>query len=68
MSEKKNIFRQANVDRMLSPEKLNDYIKVSRLSVWLVLAAILVLIIGAGIWAFTFELEPGLYPINFLLG
>lgn len=46
----KGIFRQKNVDRMNSPEKLNDYIRVTNISVWLLLGAIVILLIGFVLW------------------
>lgn len=42
-----NIFRQKNIDRINSPESLNDYVKVTNPSVWIVLIGVVVLIIGA---------------------
>ncbi len=44
------IFRKASLDRVSSPEQLNDYIKVSRPGVWLILAAVVVLLIGVCVW------------------
>ena len=38
------IFRQSSVDRISSPEALNDYLRVVRPSVWLALAAIIILL------------------------
>lgn len=36
---------------MTSPEQLNDYIKVTTPSVWLILIATLILIVGVVVWA-----------------
>ncbi len=44
------IFRKASLDRVSSPEQLNDYIKVSHPSVWLVLGAVIVMLIGICFW------------------
>ncbi|MCR4893083.1 MAG: hypothetical protein K5989_13000 [Lachnospiraceae bacterium] len=49
--DNKSIFREKSLGRVSSPEKLNDYIKVTTPSVWLVLLAIMVLLIGAFIWS-----------------
>ena len=49
--EEKSIFRQKSLERVTSPEQLNDYIKVTTPSVWLILAATLILIVGTLIWA-----------------
>ncbi|MDR1253785.1 MAG: hypothetical protein LBJ95_02055 [Oscillospiraceae bacterium] len=50
---KSEIFRKSSLERVSSPEQLNDYIKVSNPSVWLVILALFILLISAGIWAFT---------------
>jgi hypothetical protein len=50
---KNEIFRKSSLERVSSPEQLNDYIKVSNPSVWLVILALFILLISAGIWAFT---------------
>ncbi len=50
------IFRQKSIDKVSSPEKLDDYIKVTTPSVWLTLAAIVILLIGALVWGVTGEL------------
>jgi len=42
-----NIFRQKSINKINSPESLNDYVKVTNPSVWAVLLGVLVLIIGA---------------------
>ena len=44
------IFRQKSLDRISSPEQLNDYIRVSTPSVWMVLIAIVVLLAGVCVW------------------
>lgn len=48
-----NIFRKSSVDRINSPEQLNDYIKVSSPSVWILLAAVIVLLAAVLIWSAT---------------
>lgn len=45
------LFRKKNVDKLSSPEQLNDYIKVSNPGVWMILGAIIVLLIGVCVWA-----------------
>lgn len=45
-----NIFRKSSLDRVSSPEQLNEYIKVSRPSVWLILGAVIILLIGVCVW------------------
>ena len=45
-----NIFRKSSIDRVNSPEQLNDYIRVANPSVWLLLSAVVVLLIGVVVW------------------
>ena len=49
--EKKSIFREKSIQRVSSPEQLNDYIRVTTPSVWLVLIAIVVLLVGILAWS-----------------
>lgn len=56
----KQIFRKQSVDRMSSPEQLNDYIKVTNPGVWMVLAAIVILLVGVCVWGVFGKLETKL--------
>lgn len=47
---KSSLFREKNLERLESPEKLNDYLRVTSPGVWLVLASVIVLLIGVCIW------------------
>ena len=68
MSEKKEIFRKSTLERISSPEKLNEYIRVSRPSIWIILGAIVAIIAAGAFWAVTAEITPnGLRAIDFLL-
>ena len=40
------MFREKNLERLESPEKLNDYLRVTSPGVWLVMATIIVLLAG----------------------
>lgn len=44
------IFRKKSIERIQSPEQLNDYIKVANPGVWMILAAIIILLAGAIVW------------------
>ena len=46
----KGIFRQKSIDKVSSPESLNDYVKVASPSVWLILIGIIILLIGVCAW------------------
>ena len=48
--EKNSIFRQKSIDRISSPEQLNEYIRVSNPGIWLLLSAVIIFLIGVGIW------------------
>ena len=37
-----SVFRQKSMERITSPEQMNDYIRVSNPSVWMLLAAVIV--------------------------
>ena len=53
MEKEKNetIFRQKSVDRVSSPEQLDNYLKVTTPTVWLVLVGIIIILIGTIVWA-----------------
>ena len=51
------IFRKKSVDKMSSPEQLDDYIKVTNPGVWIVLSAIVILLIGVCVWGVFGKLE-----------
>ena len=44
------IFRKKSLDKVKSPESLDDYIRVSNPGVWLLLISIIVLLAGVCIW------------------
>ncbi len=44
------VFRKKSIDRISSPEQLNDYIRVSTPGVWIVLVAILLVMGGLIFW------------------
>ena len=47
----KDVYRAKSLERISSPEQLNDYLRVTRPSVWVALAAVILLFIGAFIWS-----------------
>lgn len=46
----KQVFRQKSVERISSPEQLNDYVRVSNPSVWMILAAVVFILAGVCVW------------------
>ena len=75
MDEKKSVFRKKSLDNISSPERLNEYIRVSTPGVWLILAAITVLLIGILVWSVfgTLKMNTGsgeqkdVHPISFVV-
>ena len=53
----KSIFREKSIERISSPEKIDDYMKITGISMWLILGCILMLLTGAVIWGFTGRIE-----------
>ncbi len=45
------LFREKSMERVSSPEALNDYIRVTTPSVWIVLIALVVLLVGMLTWS-----------------
>ena len=70
-----SIFRKKSIDRITSPEALNDYLRVTTPTVWLILAAIILLLVGFLAWstvanidsfaAGTAQVESGAMTIRF---
>jgi len=58
-----SIFRQKNIDKISSPEQLNDYVKVTNPSVWIILIGALLLIVGLGTWGVFGSLETGISTV-----
>ena len=56
-SSEKQIFREKSIDRISSPEDLNDYVRVASPGVWLTLAAIIILLVGFLIWGVVGEIQ-----------
>jgi len=54
------IFRQKSLDKISSPEQMNDYIRVTNPSVWMVLAAVIALLVGVCVWGVFGRLDTAL--------
>lgn len=55
--EKSKLFREKNLERLESPEQLNDYLKVTSPGVWMILSAVILLLIGVFIWSVFGKIE-----------
>ena len=74
-----SIFRQKSLDRISSPEELDNYMKVTRPSLWLTLGVIVLLLAALILWSVTARIEATtvsdgqtvteqIAPISFLIG
>ena len=57
------LFRQKSIDRISSPEELHDYMRVTGPRLWMILAAIVVLLAGFIVYASTVTMENSI-PIR----
>ena len=55
--QKSNIFRQRSLDRISSPEQLTDYLRVTNPGIWVLLAAVIMLLGGLFTWSMVGSLE-----------
>ena len=51
------IFRKKTLDRISSPEQLTDYLRVTNPGIWVVLAAVILLLAGVLAWSMVGTLE-----------
>ena len=61
----KQIFREKNISKLSSPEQLNDYLKVASPSIWVILSAIIIILIGVCVWGWFGKIETKLNVIGF---
>lgn len=52
-----SVFRKKSMERLKSPDSLNDYLQVTDPGIWLVLAAIIALLLGACVWGIFGNIE-----------
>ena len=52
-----NLFREKSIKKITSPEQINDYIKTSNPSIWIIFSAVAILLVGTLIWSVFGELE-----------
>ena len=74
-----SIFRQKSLDRISSPEEIDNYIRVTRPSLWLALGVIILLLAALILWSVTARIESTMVvdgqtvteqiaPVSFLIG
>ena len=54
---KQTVFRKKTLERISSPEQLTDYLRVTNPGIWVVLAAVILLLAGIFAWAMVGILE-----------
>lgn len=54
---KDRLFREKSLQRISSPEELNDYVRVVNPGVWMILIAIAILLIGFCVWGIFGHIE-----------
>jgi hypothetical protein len=52
-----DLYRKKSIDRISSPEQLNDYLRVTSPSVWVILTAVILLLAGMLIWSSVTSIE-----------
>ena len=62
MSEQ--VFRKKSIDRISSVEQLDDYLKVSTPSLWLILLAVVSLLIGLVVWGSVSNLQTTIQAVG----
>ena len=54
---KRDLFREKALKKMFSSQEINNYIKTSNLSMWLVFPAVAILLVGVLIWGICGEIR-----------
>ena len=49
-TKQNRLFREKSLEAVESPERLDDYLKVTSPGVWLILAAVIMVLVGAVLW------------------
>ncbi len=57
MEKQESIFRKKSLDRVSSPEQLDNYLKVTKPSVWLILVGIIIILVGVIVWGVFSEMK-----------
>ena len=57
------VFRKKSLDRIKSPESLNDYLKVSNPGVWILLLAVIFLLMGVFVWSVFGQIDTTLNTV-----
>lgn len=55
--EQAHLYRKESLERIQSPEQLNDYLRVTNPSVWVLLTAVILLLAGLLIWGAVTDID-----------
>ena len=55
--DQQSLFRKSSMECISSPEQLTDYLRVTSPAVWIVMAAIILLLVGMLIWGSTAHID-----------
>ena len=55
--EKKSVYREKTLERISTPDQLTDYLKVTNPGIWVILAAVIILLAGIFAWSCTGVME-----------
>lgn len=58
MAENK-LFREEALEKVSNPEQLDQHVRITRPGAWVAIIAVVILVIGVGIWAFTGNITSG---------
>lgn len=54
---REGLFRKKSMEKISSPEQLNNYIRVSNPGIWMILSCIIILLIGICVWGVYGKIE-----------
>ena len=49
--EESSLYRKESMERIQSPEQLNDYLRITNPTIWILLIAVIILLAGMLIWS-----------------
>ena len=55
--DQQSLFRKDSMERISSPEQLNDYLRVTNPTIWVLMIAIILLLVGMFIWGYFAYIE-----------
>ena len=53
----RQLFKKSNIDRISSPEQLQDYVRVANPGLWMLISTIVILLVGVVVWGFIGKLD-----------